>query len=92
MKLLNIGCGTNFHPSWTNLDVVSTSSDVTAYDIRKGLPFIDSFFDGVYHSHVIEHLTPKDALVFMRECVRILRPGGSLRIATPDLETIARAT
>jgi len=54
------------------------------------LPFRDASFDAVYHSHVIEHLTPRDASAFLRECVRVLKPGGAIRVATPDLEAMAR--
>jgi len=91
MKFLNIGCGSHFHPAWTNVDVASTSPHVIAHDIRKGLPFDGASFDVVYHSHVIEHLAQPDALSFMRECVRVLRPGGTIRVVTPDLETLARS-
>jgi len=91
MKLLNIGCGAHFHPAWTNVDMASTSPHVIAHDIRKGLPFDGASFDVVYHSHVIEHLAQPDALVFLKECVRVLKPGGTIRVATPDLENMARA-
>jgi hypothetical protein len=40
---------------------------------------------------VLEHLRRPDAERFMRECHRVLRPGGLLRVAVPDLERIARA-
>ena len=90
MELLNIGCGGNYHPSWTNIDIVSTSPHVVAHDITKGLPYRGGTFDVVYHSHVIEHLTHDEAISLLNECVRVLKPGGTLRIATPDLENLAR--
>ena len=91
MRLLNVGCGDHYHPEWTNIDIQPNSSDVIAHDIRKGLPFSDSTCDAVYHSHVIEHMPPEGSQHFLRECVRVLKKGGILRVATPDLETIARA-
>lgn len=90
MELLNVGCGAHFHPAWTNVDIRSSSPQVIAYDIRRGLPFGDAEFDVVYHSHVIEHLAPPAALVFMKQCVRVLKPGGRIRVVTPDLEVMAR--
>jgi SAM-dependent methyltransferase len=90
MRLLNIGCGPHFHPSWTNIDRASTSPSVITHDIRRGLPFPDNTFDAVYHSHVIEHLRRQDAAPFLREAVRVLKPGAVMRIVTPDLETLAR--
>jgi SAM-dependent methyltransferase len=80
MKLLNIGCGTTFHPSWTNLDIASMSSDVLKCDIRKRLPFQDNHFDVCYTSHVLEHLTFPEANYLIQECFRIV----------PDLEGIVR--
>ncbi|MDE0863627.1 MAG: methyltransferase domain-containing protein [Rubripirellula sp.] len=90
MKLLNVGCGRRFHPDWTNIDLVASSPEVREYDLRKGLPFPDGSFDAVYHSHVLEHLDPTSAEEMLRECVRVLKPEGVLRIVVPDLEGIAR--
>ncbi len=90
MKLLNIGCGYVFHPDWINIDLVSTSEHVMACDIKKGLPFEDQSIDAIYSSHVIEHLTRKEAENIMKEITRVIKPMGILRIAVPDLERIAR--
>jgi predicted SAM-dependent methyltransferase len=90
MKLLNIGCGSTFHPSWTNIDISSVYPEVQSYDIRKGLPFSDCHFDGCYNSHVIEHLTHEDARKLLAECLRVLKPQGILRIVVPDLQAIAK--
>jgi len=90
MRMLNIGCGSHYHPAWTNIDIRSNSMEVTEHDVRRGLPLHDRSFDVVYHSHIIEHMTPRDALTLLRECARVLRPGGIIRIATPDLEALAR--
>jgi SAM-dependent methyltransferase len=88
--LLNLGCGKRFHPDWTNVDFVSTGEGVIAHDLRRGVPFPEASFDVVYHSHVLEHFSRADALKFLAECLRVLRTGGTIRIAVPDLEQIAR--
>ena len=89
-QLLNVGCGRCYHPEWTNIDLVAATPDVRAYDLRRGLPYEDDSFDGVYHSHVLEHLSPDAARGMLTECRRVLRPGGVLRVVVPDLEGIAR--
>ncbi len=89
-KMLNIGCGQRYHPAWTNLDLESVDPQVIQHDIAKGIPFADGHFNVVYHSHVLEHLTPEDGERMMLECYRVLRPGGVLRVIVPDLEQIAR--
>jgi predicted SAM-dependent methyltransferase len=88
-SLLNIGCGSRFHDAWTNLDVAPIDPSVLAHDVRSPLPFPDARFDFVYHSHVLEHLEPADAVAFLRECHRVTRPGGTLRVVVPDLQQIA---
>ena len=90
MRLLNVGCGKRHHPDWTNVDLVATGPGVIACDIAKGLPFRDGTFDAVYHSHVLEHLRKDEALPFLQECRRVLKSGGIIRIAVPDLERICR--
>ena len=87
---LNLGCGKHYHPDWTNIDIVSAGENVIAYDLTKGIPFSDNSFDVVYHSHVLEHIPKIQAEYFLKECYRVLRPQGILRVAVPDLEQIAK--
>ena len=90
-RLLNLGCGATFHPEWLNIDFHDHGGAVLAYDLRLGIPFADDTFDVVYHSHVLEHFTYNQGRRFLRECFRVLRPGGLVRLAVPDLENISRA-
>jgi SAM-dependent methyltransferase len=90
MRYLNIGCGSRYHPAWTNLDIAPRGPGVLAHDASRGLPFADATFDVVYHSHVLEHVRRPEALPFLRDCRRVLKPGGVLRVAVPDLEQICR--
>ncbi len=60
------------------------------HDLRKGIPVASATADVVYSSHVLEHLDPDHADLFLREAHRALRPGGVLRVVVPDLEQAAR--
>jgi predicted SAM-dependent methyltransferase len=90
LKMLNLGCGRRFHPGWTNVDFYKSGEGVIAHNLLSGIPFEDETFDVVYHSHVLEHFSRRDGEKFIRECYRVLKPGGIIRIAVPDLEQIAR--
>ena len=90
MKLLNLGCGKRYLPGCTNIDFVSHGKGVVSHNLLKGIPFADNTFDIVYHSHFLEHLSRSDALFLTRECYRVLKPGGIIRIVVPDLENIVR--
>jgi SAM-dependent methyltransferase len=63
---------------------------VTFGDIVKGLPVPDASVDGVYASHLLEHLSRASMVVALRNTFRILRPNGIFRLVVPDLETRAR--
>jgi predicted SAM-dependent methyltransferase len=59
-------------------------------DLLRPLPFPASSVDSVYASHVWEHLYRKDAERVTREVWRVLKPGGVLRLAVPNLEHYCR--
>lgn len=90
MKLLNLGCGNTYHKDWINIDFVSNNLWVKAHNLLSGIPLESDSVDVVYHSHVLEHFTKEDGKAFIGECYRVLKPNGIIRIAVPDLETIAR--
>jgi predicted SAM-dependent methyltransferase len=54
-------------------------------DATKGLPVPPGSVDVLYSSHMLEHLDQKDAEAFLMEAIRVLRAGGIIRIAVPDL-------
>lgn len=85
---LNVGCGSKFHKDWTNVDMASRSPHVIEHNLIEGFPFKDNQFDVVYHSQVLEHIPKNDAGGFIDECFRVLKPGGRIRVVTPDLENI----
>lgn len=59
--------------------------DVHRHDVKKGLPFADESVVYIYSSHTFEHFTYSDSLAIAKECFRVLRFKGVLRIAVPDL-------
>lgn len=89
-SFVNLGCGRAWHPLWINVDQVA-SEHVIAGDITKPLSFEDSTIDAVYASHVYEHLDLGQAERFLAEILRVLKPGGIVRLVVPDLENIATA-
>lgn len=88
LKYINLGCGTHFHKDWVNLDFVKTGENVIAHNLNLGIPFGDDSYEVVYHSHVLEHFQKDKADFFIKECHRVLKDDGIIRIAVPDLEQI----
>jgi predicted SAM-dependent methyltransferase len=64
--------------------------DVRRHDVKKGLPFADQSVSCIYSSHTFEHFSWAESLAVAKECYRVLRPGGVLRVVVPDLQLIAR--
>lgn len=86
---LNVGCGTDYKAGWINIDNNSDNNisrlDLN-WDLRNPLPFKEDSVDFVFNEHFIEHLTVEEGQGVIRDFMRVLKPGGVLRMATPDLE------
>ena len=65
---------------------VPWSKDILVHDIRKRLPFEDNSMDEIYSSHVLEHIYGDESEDLLKECFRVLSPGGVIRIMVPDLQ------
>src|SRR5690606_27546526 len=61
------------------------SLDVAFLDATRRFPFEDATFDFVYTEHMIEHLSYAQGLHLLAESYRVLRPGGRIRVATPNI-------
>ncbi len=58
-------------------------------DATRNIPLETSSVEVLYSSHMLEHLDREGAQGFLLEARRVLRPGGILRIAVPDLHQLA---
>ncbi len=100
--VLHVGCGPPHHlslhesfrgPEWHEVrldidpgvrpDVVASISDMS--------PVPDASVDAVFSHHNIEHVFAHEVPQVFAEFLRVLRPGGELLIATPDLQGVGRA-
>ncbi len=102
--LLHLGCGNHLKDGWVNLDL-NLDGNVPAlppkplpqtrfivYDLRAGtLPLDDDSCQLVYSSHFFEHLEYDDGVRLMRDCHRVLQPGGIFRAALPNFPELFRA-
>ena len=86
-KKLQLGAGGNALDGWLSSDLFPRPHEIFV-DVTRPLPFPDRSFDYVFSEHQIEHILYPEGVFMLRECFRVLKPGGVVRIATPDLERI----
>lgn len=86
VRRLNWGCGPCAAPGWINSDVQPGDGIDVVADIRDGLPLASEFFDYIVTIHALQDLTYFDVLPALRELHRVLKVGGVLRMAVPDLD------
>ncbi len=89
-RYLRVGSGSHTDPGWLSVDLVPVSLGVVFMDVTKTFPLPTDSFDAVQCEHVIEHLPYAAGQVMLAEIHRVLRPGATLRIATPNLDLVAR--
>lgn len=81
---LNLGSGEAPLEGWANLD---------AKDGHWAFPLnvADGMADEIRASHILEHFPHGAVKNVIKEWVRVLKPGGTLKIAVPDFDWIVKA-
>jgi len=88
MIKLNLGCGwRNFGDDWVHIDG-GDYPHLNSHNVHK-LDYSNDTVDLIYASHLLEYFDRDEASNILKEWIRILKPGGILRIAVPNFETIA---
>lgn len=82
---LHIGAGPKRLDGWLNSDLIGGDIHL---DLERTLPLPDASLAYAFGEHVIGSLSEQAAMGLLRELHRVLRPGGVLRLTTPDLEKL----
>jgi predicted SAM-dependent methyltransferase len=104
-KRYNLGCGTAIYQNflnigyWHHLQAGQIYKDLNGtqntfmlnHNLTEGIPAHDGSLELVYHAHMLEHLTILEGISFIKECFRVLKVGGMMRVLVPDLELWSRA-
>jgi predicted SAM-dependent methyltransferase len=81
--MLEVGAGEKKGDNgWITLDL-NNKCDIY-WDLRDGIPFPNDSISKIYSSHFLEHLTFKEGLLFLQECLRVLVPNGIFSICLPN--------
>jgi predicted SAM-dependent methyltransferase len=85
---LHLGCGANLIPGWLNTELTVAHPGAVFLDATKPFPLPAHSVDFVFSEHMIEHVPHAQGMNLLRESFRVLKPGGRIRIATPNLAVI----
>lgn len=83
---LHVGSGDKRLEGWVNIDLQPLPGVDLVADVTQGLKFRDA--EAVFAEHFLEHLALDDAVGFLAEVHRVLRPGAWLRLSTPNLDWV----
>lgn len=92
-RYLNLGSGPRgiVDPHWLNVDGFLDKNVHFLLDFSRPWPIPDASMDGVFCEHVLEHFSLEDGIELLKQCVRVLKPGGVARFIMPDAAQIMRA-
>ena len=87
-SIIDLGCPDERHYSLYGdfkkviiSDINPNSDKVIKLDLNKKLPFQNNEFEYILATEVLEYISNQE--VFISECKRILKPGGTLILSTP---------
>jgi len=87
---LHLGCGNHRLEGWINVDIDRCCKLDLIADFRQNLPFKSQSIDFIHSEDFIDQLELDKAYQFFKECQRILKEGGVMRVLTPDLHQFAK--
>jgi predicted SAM-dependent methyltransferase len=85
---VNVGSGGKPLPGWINCDVVWRGESYL--DATKSWPVPAGSVHAIYADNVIEHIPLEGGRLVFKYAYEALAPGGVFRLATPDVEAVAR--
>lgn len=86
LVFLNLGCGDKYINGFINVDGNIFREKDMWLDLRSGLPFPNESVDAIYSCHVFEHFYMDELKTILRECFRVLKYHGGIRVLVPSLE------
>ena len=85
---LHLGSGDHHLAGWINVDLSPAMAVEVAADLTREMPFRSESVDLIHSEDFVEHVDEAAGKLVLRECHRVLRTGGVMRLLTPDLRAL----
>lgn len=99
-KFINFGSGAFYHKRWKNYDYPGQTKyykslqgingkdffGIDLCNLNLSIPEDDNSVSLIYCAHTLEHLDISSSIRFLKECYRILKKDGVLRVAMPNVK------
>ena len=86
---IHLACGRNKLPGFTNVDIRSEVNPDIVGDIKNLSMFETGSANLIYLCHGLEHFKYQEIDGILQSFRRLLKPGGQLYLAVPDMEQMA---
>lgn len=86
IRKLSLGCWPYLMEGWLNTDLYGNEEGAVPLNLLKDFPLKSGTFNYVFSEHVLEHFSLEEGRHILKESFRVLKKGGKIRIATPDLK------
>lgn len=87
---VHLGCGPNVMPGWVNVDYNSDFNPEVVVDLNEPFPFDSGTVDFIHSEGCLCQFDLESGYHFLKECFRILKNGGVMRLLSPDLRQLVR--
>lgn len=93
MVRLDLGSGatSKLGEGWKRVDICPDYNPDECYDLSKGIREGDSTVDEIFMGDFLEHIPYEKTVFVLLECFRVLKPGGTISISTPDMGKVMAA-
>lgn len=87
---LHLGCGGRRAEGFCNVDITPQESVDIVDSVVTLEKFPDDYASSIYACHVLEHFSHTEAVEVLSTWLRVLQPGGTIRISVPDIDKIVK--
>lgn len=87
---ISLGSGKEIPENWIGFDRYKSGKNVFSVNMLFDFPIASNYIDAILAEHILEHFFWDDLEHILRECLRVMKNGGKLRIISPNAKNIAR--